>query len=128
MTNIGFTAGGLINVGRVPSSQSAMQMGDHTSNGDMPRFDLVSYGREVDGNDHSFSSRESFLHYHRIPFVTPEPAVSGQPIPDFTESLGAMHASSPVQDQGMQVHGVLHHQQVPPFHMTNEELPLQMPM
>jgi hypothetical protein len=128
MTNIGFTAGGFIHVGRVPSSQSAMQMGDHNSNGDMPPFDLVSYGREVGGNGHPFSSRESSLHYHRIPFVTPELAVSGQPIPDFTMLSGATHASIPVQDQGMQVHGVLHQQQVPPFPMTNKELPLQMPM
>jgi hypothetical protein len=72
MTNIGFTANGVINAGRVPSSQSAMQMDEHTPNGDIPPFDLVPYGREVVGTHSSSSSRESSLHHLRIPFVTPE--------------------------------------------------------
>jgi hypothetical protein len=96
---------------------------------DMQPFDPSTYRRgEGVRIHHSSSSRECSLHHLRIPFLTPERAVSGQPMPDFTELPGTTHASIAVPGHVQQVHGVLHQEQIFPVHTTNEELFMSMPM
>jgi hypothetical protein len=96
---------------------------------DMQPFDLNTYHRgEGVRNQHSSSSRECSLHHLRIPFLTPERAVSGQPMPDFTELPGTTHASIAVPGHVQQVHGMLDQEQILSVHTTNKELSVPMPM